>query len=115
MKKTAKEKEKKSAKKRVEILFGEASQAFKKDKKAADRFVKAARRLAMKHNLKLPKEQQRNFCKYCYCYSLPGENCRVRAYKGKMVYHCFDCGQYSRFPFVRELKEKRKKSSTTLK
>ncbi len=86
--------EKKIALERVKILFKEAELA---DKKLANRYVKLARKIAMKVNLKFPKNLKRKFCKHCYCYLRPGVNCRVRVREKMVVYYCLECKRFMRF------------------
>ncbi|MBU0615632.1 MAG: ribonuclease P [Nanoarchaeota archaeon] len=86
----------KSAKERVKKMFKEAELA--QDKDTADLLVEKARRTAMKHKLKMPREYKRRFCKHCYSYLIPGKNCRVRTREGKVIYCCKECKKYMRFP-----------------
>ena len=97
---------KKIALERINILFREADDIFNKNPELANRYIKLARKITMSVNLKIPSNLKRRFCKHCYCFLKPGKNCRVRTHKGKVVYYCFNCKKYMRFPY---LKEKRKK------
>ncbi len=87
------------AKKKVMELFDSAELKFRKNKSLAGRHVRAARRLAMKHNVRIPKELKRKFCKHCYSYLKPGINLRVRNQNGKVVYTCLECGKFMRFGY----------------
>jgi len=108
-KKVSKRKDiKKIAKQRIRILFEQAEKVFKKDPKLADRYVAIARRIAMKARVRIPKELKRRFCKHCYAYLVPGVNCRVRLVGQKVVYYCFKCKKYMRFPYIKEKKERKK-------
>jgi len=78
---------------RIKQLFAEAE----KNKEMADRYVAIARKIAMKHKVRIPKELKRRFCKHCYCY-LTSENSRVRAKDGKIVISCFKCKKFTRIP-----------------
>ena len=82
---------------RIRTLFLEAHKAFKEDFKLADRYVLIARKLAMKHKVRMPSELKRRFCKHCYSYLMPGQNCRIRLQKSRVVYYCFKCKKYMRF------------------
>ena len=93
-----KEKQRKIALERIKVLFKEADKVFKEDNKLANKYVKIARKLAMKVNLRWPRELKRRFCKHCYCFLKPGINCRVRNKDKKMVYYCLNCKKYMRFP-----------------
>ena len=77
---------------RVATLFEEA----KKTPDKANRYVELARKIAMKVNLKLPKEYKRKYCKHCNTYFQKG-NYRVRTKNGYVVYTCFTCKKYSKY------------------
>lgn len=87
---------KKLALERVNQLFSEADSVFKEDPKRANRYVQLARKIAMKMNLKLPKEIKRKFCKHCYSYLKPGVNSRVRNYKSRITIYCNNCKNFTR-------------------
>jgi ribonuclease P protein subunit RPR2 len=82
---------------RITILFREADAIFGQDPKLATTYVKIARRIAMKVNLRIPKPLKRKYCKHCYTYLKPGKNCRVRIRNKMVVYTCFNCKKYMRF------------------
>ena len=86
----------------IEGYFTEAKTAFKKDQKKANNYVRKARRLAMKYKLRLPRALKRRFCKHCYSYLVPSINCRVRLQKRRVIYYCFNCRKYMRFPYIRK-------------
>ena len=90
------------AKQRIKILFSEADKIFSKDKKLANRYVDLARRIAMKSNLRIPKEYKRKFCKHCYSYLKPGKNLRIRTKNKKVVYYCLECKKFMRFPLLKK-------------
>ena len=87
---------------RVKQLFEQADEVFIKDSKLADRYVKLARKLAMRVNLRMPRGSKRKYCKHCYSYLRPGVNCRVRTQKHNVVYTCLVCKKYFRFPLTRK-------------
>lgn len=99
---------KKEAKRKVEELFVYAESIFSSDKSLANRYVKIARKIAMKVNLRLPSKLKRKFCKHCYGFLMPGINCRVRTRDTKVIYYCLECKKYMRFPFLREKKSSKK-------
>ncbi len=82
----------------VNNLFKQADDAFNEDSSLSDRYVSMARSIAMKFKLKLKSEYKRKICKHCYKYLRPGVNCRVRNQTGKIVYSCFSCKKFTRFP-----------------
>ena len=98
-------KQKSIARERIKILFEQAETAFNKDPRLSNRYVELARKIAMKCKLRIPTELKRRFCRHCYCYLVPGKNCRVRTHEGKVVYYCSSCKKYTRFPYVKEKKK----------
>jgi ribonuclease P protein subunit RPR2 len=88
-----KENLKEIAMERVKQLFKEASS----NPKMANRYVLLARKIAMKVNLKIPKEFKRKYCKHCNSYLRPGVNCRIRNNRSQVVYKCLDCNKFMRF------------------
>jgi ribonuclease P protein subunit RPR2 len=94
--------------KRIEYLFLKAEEVAKKDLGLANRYVLLARNLSMRLNVPISGSLRKRFCKHCYTYLVPGLNYRVRTKNAKVVYTCNTCQKYMRFPFVREIKERRK-------
>ena len=86
------------AKKRINFLFREAKNSFKKNPNLSNKYVKLARRIAMKYKMKLPSELKKKFCKNCHSYLVPGVNARVRIHKHRVIYYCFNCKHYMRQP-----------------
>jgi ribonuclease P protein subunit RPR2 len=101
-----KERQKKIAKERVEILFEQAEKAFPKKPERANRYVELARRIAMKVNLSMPKKFKRRFCKYCYVYLQPSVNSTQRTREGKLVIYCRMCRKYTRIPLSQKTTKK---------
>jgi ribonuclease P protein subunit RPR2 len=93
---------KKQALKQIEAFFLEAKLAFKKDTAKANKCVDKARKIGMKSKVRIPAMLQRQFCKYCYTYLRQGVNCRVRNQNKKMVYYCFSCKRFMRFPIKKK-------------
>jgi len=85
-------------KRRIRFLFNEAKASLKKDANLSVKYVKLARRMAMKYKIKLPSELKKKFCKHCYSYLIPGVNCRVRIHKHRVIYCCLNCKNYDRHP-----------------
>ncbi len=96
MKRVNKSKLKEIAAERVRTLFQQAEQVFSTDKVLANRYVSLARKIAMKVQLRLPKELKRKYCKFCYSYLRPGVNSRSRIRKGKVIISCFECKKFTR-------------------
>ncbi|MBI2133201.1 ribonuclease P [Candidatus Woesearchaeota archaeon] len=93
-----KQAKKEEADKKIKELFKKSETAIQK---VADRNVRKARRLAMKHKIRLPKELKIRFCKHCNTY-FTSSNSRIRLAKGKVVYYCRACKKYTRYPYQRE-------------
>ena len=100
-------KQRRVALERIEVLFREADKAFKHSPALSNRYVGLARRIAMKYKVRIRPVLKRRFCKHCYSYLKPGVNCRVRLGEKQVVYFCFSCRRFMRFPY------KNKKSSLT--
>lgn len=92
------------AKERIKELFKQAEKIFDEEPKLADRYVQLARKISMKYKTRIPSELKKRFCKHCYCYLVPGKNCRVRTHEGKVVYYCLSCKKYMRFPYKKAKK-----------
>lgn len=92
-------KQQKIALERINILFREAKSMFNEDAKLSDKYVRLARKIAMKYKVKIPSKFRRNFCKRCHSYLMPGKNLRIRAQRGHMVYYCLNCRHIARFVY----------------
>ena len=88
----------KIAKERIKLMFELAKDNFKKDSKLSDKYVRIARRIAMKHKIRLAASLKKRFCKHCHKYLMPSVNCRVRLHKHRLIYYCFGCKHYTRHP-----------------
>jgi ribonuclease P protein subunit RPR2 len=105
--KKKKDEEKKIAKERIITLFKQAEEV--KEYSLKKRYVKLARTIAMKFRLRIPREYKRRFCKHCGAYWIPSKTVQVRLKNQKVIFYCMECKQYTRIPYMREIKEKRKK------
>jgi ribonuclease P protein subunit RPR2 len=87
---------------RIQLLFEQAENEFRKHPERAKRYVELARKIAMRYNVRLA--QRSNFCRQCNAYLKPGVNCRVRTRKDKqaVAVTCLACGHVSRHPYIRE-------------
>lgn len=100
------------AKERIGILFALAEkEALAGDLVLATEYVKQARRIAMKHNVRL-REYKGKYCRGCESYLLPGKTSKVRINsKEKSVeIRCLVCGRKIFCPYVSEIKAKRRKT-----
>jgi len=99
---------KRIALKRVHILFGLAKEVIREDPELAQRYVQIARKIAMRTQLRLPKEYRRLICRKCKSFILPGVNCRIRIQQRRephMVITCLNCGGHTRIPLKRRKKQ----------
>ncbi|MBI2142007.1 ribonuclease P [Candidatus Woesearchaeota archaeon] len=94
--------------KAVKELFLQAHDAFRQSPELADKYVRLARKIAMKSRARIPRELKRRHCRHCHRFLVPSSNCRVRLSGGKVVYYCLSCKHYMRFPYTREKKAKRR-------
>lgn len=112
VRKKDKRKQQDIARERIEILFGLADNAaLKGEMDLADSYVELARKIGMKFNVRISREYKRKFCKYCYHYLMPGKTSRSRinSREKRVEVECFHCKRKMFFPYVREVKEKRRK------
>ncbi len=82
---------------RIEILFGLAE---KSENKLADRYVYLARKISMRHTLKLPENLKKKFCHHCYIYFKPARvTIRTNSKNKAIEYTCSDCGKVTRYGY----------------
>jgi len=93
-----------AVKQQIAELFALADDVFVENPERASRYVDLARKLGMKHKIRLLSSQQRRFCKHCYCYISSGVNGRIRTRDGKLVMTCFACKKHTRFGYSKERK-----------
>jgi len=67
----------------------------------ADRYVRLARRIGMRYNVRLPPEYSELFCRGCSSFWVEGRNVRTRLRDGRRVRSCLRCGRERRVPFRR--------------
>jgi len=103
----------KIAKERVERLFTLAERVFPYEPELANRYVEIALAVQQKAKIKLPKKWKRRYCKRCHSFLVPGKNARIRLRDKPyphVVIRCLNCGHIMRYPYLREQKERRKRS-----
>jgi ribonuclease P protein subunit RPR2 len=88
---------------RMRILLEEAEDAFGKHPERSKRYVRLARKIGMRYNVRLAGTGRR-FCKRCFTLLKPGVTCRIRARKDRkaVVVTCLACGHVSRHPYIKE-------------
>jgi len=100
---------KKLALSRIETLIRNAIDIFKEDQSLSRRYITLARKISTRTRTRIPIELKRLFCKKCNTVFIPTNTCRVRTTNGKVSYSCLQCGKVTRFSFVKEQKNKRKR------
>jgi len=91
---------------RISILFNTAIETVDEKPDLAQRYVNLARKIGMRHKVRIPKEFGRMVCKHCKGFILPGNNCRIRIRQERerhLVITCLRCNEVMRIP----LKKKR--------
>lgn len=91
-----KKQEKEKARREIVSLFEQADALY--PDVMAHRYVRKARRLAMKYRLRLPRAWKRRYCRHCYAFLKPGSNARIRTRDGKLIITCFECHKHWRMP-----------------
>lgn len=100
--------ERRIARERIHILFTLAErEALAGNILRANRYAQLARRIGMRYNVPLPSSYRRLFCRKCGSYMLPGRMARVRVRRSRVIVTCQSCGQVYRYPYLREIKERR--------
>jgi len=94
------------AKERIARLFEFAKQCFKTHPERSKRYIQLMRRIALRYNVRLPKNLKRSFCKECNTLLIPGRTARVRTNKRSksVIIKCLVCGSVYRYPYAKEKK-----------
>jgi ribonuclease P protein subunit RPR2 len=84
------------ARQRIQTLLELARQKWPSDKALSRRYVSLAKKIAMRHRVKLGN---RLFCKKCGVVFVPGRTVRVRksAKQKAVLYICQECGAARKF------------------
>ncbi len=95
------------AKERISILISLAEKEKNGHPERSRRYVELARKIGMRYNVRLGKENKRKFCSECNAFFVHGKNCMVRTVKEKqsVVFRCLGCGHEQAYPYVREKRE----------
>jgi ribonuclease P protein subunit RPR2 len=80
------------ARERMDILFDLARETSPRDRELSRRYVSLARKIGMRYNVRLLKNDKLMICKNCNSFLVPGVNCRVRTHASRVVITCLDCG-----------------------
>jgi ribonuclease P protein subunit RPR2 len=95
---------------RIKILFDLADkEALSGDLVLATEYVKQARRIAMKHNIRL-RDYAGKYCRGCESYLLPAKTSKVRinSAEKRVEIECLSCGRRIFHPYAAENKAKRR-------
>ncbi len=94
----AKDSGKRTARERIERLFVLADRDFSEFPERSHRNIMLARRIAMKHNIRLSPNKKRRFCSNCYKYLKPNVNCTVEKTGDTETTKCLCCGHTTKRP-----------------
>ena len=65
----------------------------------SDRYIHLAKRIGMRHRVRIPAHLKRRMCKHCGKYLVPGRTCRVRLDGTRVIVTCNACGKQIRYPY----------------
>ena len=93
------------AKERIDILFNLAEKELKKNPERSRRYVELARKIGMRCNVRLTKEQKIKFCKKCnqLLTTKKTAKTKVNPQKKLMEIKCLNCGSVYRKPYVKNI------------
>jgi len=91
----------KIARERIRILFDLASKFFPDYPERARRYIKLARKIGLRYNIRLSRKQKRKFCKKCNSLLIPGISCTIRldAKNKTLNIKCKNCNNIIRVPY----------------
>ena len=85
---------------RISELFALAEREASGDSpELADRYVRLARRIGMRYNVRLPPECSEVYCRGCSRFWVEGRTVRTRLRSGRRVRTCLACGRERRVPY----------------
>ena len=89
------------AKERIERLLDLAKESFEKHPERSRRYIELARKIGLRYNIRLTKEQKRSFCKKCNQLLIPGKTSLVKLDKEKkiLIVKCLNCNNIYRYPY----------------
>ncbi len=91
----------KIAEERIGILFYLSKKELEKNPARSRRYIELARKIAMRYNVRLPKETKLSFCKKCNTILVPGKTSQVRleSKTGSRVIKCKNCNNVYRLKY----------------
>jgi len=95
----------KIAKERIDILFNLAEKELKKNPERSRRYVELVRKIGMRCNVRLTREQKRKFCKKCNQLLISKKSCKIKVGPQKkfMGIKCLNCGSVYRKPYAKKI------------
>lgn len=87
------------ARQRIKLLFNLAEECFEKAPDLSNRYVLLAKKISMRHRIRMPRALKRRICKECGAFLVPGSNCRIRIRNDRVVTTCLACGMIMRIPY----------------
>lgn len=87
------------AQERIEILLDQAMKTIHEDSAFAQRYVEIARKIGMRHKVRIPRRRKLFLCRRCKKLIIPGLNCRVRIQQRRephVAITCMECGHTKR-------------------
>ena len=99
MRKKQKDWAKEMAYERILRLFELADMEFRKHPERSDRYVQLARRIGMRHRVRMPPELKHRICRHCHSYLVQGATARTRLQGTHISTTCLACGKQMRRPY----------------
>ena len=95
----------KIAKERIGILFKQAEKEFKAHPERSKRYVKLARKISLRYNVRLSKQLKRKFCKNCNSLLIPGRTSqtRIKSKEKIITVRCLKCNKVYRYPYKKRI------------
>jgi len=100
-KKLDKLKEQKIARERIVRLFELAKKNLETHPERSRKYIELARKIGMRYNVRLTKDQKRSFCKKCNQLLIPGKTSEVRldSKRKLIIIKCLNCGNIYKYPY----------------
>ena len=96
-----KSKEQKIARERIARLFELAKENLKNHPERSRKYIELARKIGMRYNVRLTKQQKRSFCKKCNQLLIPGKTSEVKldSKRKLIIIKCLNCGNIYKYPY----------------
>lgn len=91
----------KIARERIALLLKEADDVVKKDPALARRYARLAKKIGMRYNVRLRREQKVHVCKKCHAYLKASVTAQHIVKNGKITIVCKNCGTKKKI-FIRQ-------------